>query len=152
MAKIPKIIDPLEAEFDAVVRKLIDPAPHKIHNPKDLDDILPSQPAPLVKQLPLDLGVQVQKSVDGIEMGVLDNGVPYLTQVGLAKLCGASRATIFEISKEWEEKYANPIIDRGRNAFLQKYLFDKNYNEPTLYIETKKDGSTHYIASPSPLA
>jgi len=144
VAKIPKMIDPLEAEFDAVARKLIDPAPHKVHKPNELDDILPAQLAPLGKQLPLDLGVQVQKNIDGIEMGVLDNGVPYLTQVGLAKLCGASRATIFEISKEWEEKYSNPVIDRGRNAFLQKYLFEKGFNEPTLYIETKKDGSTHY--------
>lgn len=144
MPKIPKIIDPLEAEFDAVVRKIIDPAPHKVHNSKDLDDILPSQPTPLARQIPLDLGVQIQKNVDGIEMGVLDNGVPYLTQVGLAKLCGASRPTISEVSKEWEEKFVDSVIDRGRNAFLKNYLFEKGYREPTLYIETKKDGSIHY--------
>ena len=142
--KKDKIIDPLEASFDAVARKLIDPAPHKLHKSSDLDDILPVQAAPPQKQLPLDLGVQVQKNIDGIEMGVLDNGIPYLTQVGLAKMCGASRATIFEISKEWEEKFDDPVIDKGRNAFLQKYLFEKGYREPTLYIETKKDGSVHY--------
>ncbi|MFZ6778354.1 hypothetical protein ACO0LD_16130 [Undibacterium sp. Ji83W] len=35
------------------------------------------------KQIPLDLGIEVQKDINGIEMGVLENGIPYLTQRGL---------------------------------------------------------------------
>lgn len=68
--KKDKMIDPLEAQFDAVVRKLIDPAPHKVHKTNDYNDVLSSSPAPSAKQLPLDLGIQVQKNVGGIEMGV----------------------------------------------------------------------------------
>lgn len=44
-------------------------------------DNSPAQPAPL--QLRLDLGVRVEREVGGIEMGVLDNGISYLTQAGL---------------------------------------------------------------------
>jgi hypothetical protein len=36
-----------------------------------------SQPA-THKQLVLDIGVQIQKDVNGIEMGVLENGIPFL--------------------------------------------------------------------------
>ena len=32
------------------------------------------------QQLEIDFQVEVQKSINGIEMGVLDNGIPYLTQ------------------------------------------------------------------------
>ncbi len=28
------------------------------------------------KQIPLDLGIEVQKDINGVEMGVLDNGIP----------------------------------------------------------------------------
>jgi hypothetical protein len=41
---------------------------------------LPASP----KQYTLDLGIEVEKSVGGVEMGVLENGMPYLTQTGLA--------------------------------------------------------------------
>ena len=40
-------------------------------------------------QIPLDLGIEVQKDINGIEMGVLENGIPYLTQRGLATVTGA---------------------------------------------------------------
>lgn len=48
----------------------------------------------------LDLGIEVEKTVEGLEMGVLQNGMPYLTQKGLADVTGAARATIFEITQE----------------------------------------------------
>lgn len=43
-------------------------------------------------QLVLDIGVQIQADVNGIEMGVLENGIPYLTQNGLAKIAGVAAA------------------------------------------------------------
>lgn len=57
------------------------------------------------KQLVLDLGVEIQKDVNGIEMGVLENGIPFLTQIGLAKLVGVARSVIFTISQEWATKF-----------------------------------------------
>ena len=43
------------------------------------------------KQQYLDLGVEVERDVGGIEMGVLENGIAYLTQRGLAHILGGIR-------------------------------------------------------------
>jgi hypothetical protein len=96
------------------------------------------------KQLSLDLGIEVEKVVGGIEMGVLQNGIPYLTQRGLANMSGAARATIFEITQEWEESYDDPIQTKGRMAFFKDYLFKNGYDERRLYIEISQNGSPHY--------
>lgn len=92
----------------------------------------------------MDLSVQVQKDVNGIEMGVLENGIPFLTQVGLAKISGISRSVVYTISQEWEKQYDDQTIGKDRNSFLKQYLFRNDFLERKLYIETIKDGSIHY--------
>lgn len=95
-------------------------------------------------QMPLDLGIEVQKDINGIEMGVLDNGIPYLTQRGLAGVTGVARSLIQTITKEWEEHYQDEVIGKDRISYFRKYLLDKGFNEPTLHIETSQNGSVHY--------
>ena len=120
-----------------------DPAPQKPFKNKDLTSKTALEPAPL-KQLPLDLGIEIERNVAGIEMGVLENGIPYLTQRGLAEMSGAARSTIFEISKEWEESYDDVIQPGTRIGFLKGYLFKSGYDAPALYIQVMKDNSPHY--------
>lgn len=96
------------------------------------------------KQTTLDLGIEVQKDINGIEMGVLHNGIPYMTQRGLASVTGAARSSIQTISKEWEDHHGDNVITKDRISFFQKYLFEKGYNEPKLYLETMQNGSPHY--------
>ena len=102
-----------------------------------------SQPATPAQPI-LDLGIQVQRDVNGVEMGVFENGIPFLTQRGLAKLTGAPRSVIYDITKEWEVRFSEEVLRKDRFGFLRTYLSDKGYNEPKLYIETKKDGSAHF--------
>jgi hypothetical protein len=96
------------------------------------------------KQIPLDLGIEVQKDINGIEMGVLDNGMPYLTQRGLSGVTGAARSLIQTITKEWEEHYNDAVIGKDRISFFKQYLFSNGFNEPTLHIETVQNGTIHY--------
>lgn len=96
------------------------------------------------KQLVLDIGVQIQKDVNGIEMGVLENGIPYLTQNGLAKIAGSSRSVIYDIAQEWAQNFDDQILGKTRYAWLRQYLSSRGYNEPSLYIETRRDGQLHY--------
>ena len=96
------------------------------------------------RQYQLNIGIEVEKSVDGIEMGVLENGMPYLTQRGLSKMSGASRRAIFDITKEWEEKINDPIIGKGRNDFLREYLIKNDYRESSLYLNIIRARSTHF--------
>lgn len=95
-------------------------------------------------QILLDLGIQVQKSIDGIEMGVLDNGIPFLTQRGLAGVTGVNRSVIQTITKEWEEHCGNPVLGKDRISFFKKYLFSNGFNEPALHLETVQNGTIHY--------
>lgn len=100
---------------------------------------LPAAP----KQLPLDLGIEVERVVGGIEMGVLENGIPYLTQRGLAEITGAARRSIQELTEEWQDAQQSGIW-RGRMQFFQDYLTKAGFNEPRLFIEIRKDGTPHY--------
>lgn len=92
----------------------------------------------------LDLGVEVERVVGGIEMGVLENGIPYLTQRGLAEMAGAARSTIQELTQEWQEAQTSGVFPRGRMSFFREYLEKNDYDEPKLYIEIVRDSSPHY--------
>jgi hypothetical protein len=49
----------------------------------------------------LDLQIQKQIEIDGIGMGVLTDGTPFLSGRGLARLSGINNARIVELSAEW---------------------------------------------------
>lgn len=102
MPEDKKIIDPIDASFDEVARKMVSPATPFDSNSKSLEPVS-GQSLAAPKQLKLDLGIEVEKVVGGIEMGVLENGIPYLTQRGLAEMTGAARRSIQEITEEWQE-------------------------------------------------
>lgn len=101
---------------------------------------LPATP----KQLKLDLGVQVERVVSGIEMGILENGMPYLTQRGLAAMSGAARSTIQDITQEWAEAQQSGIFSKGRMQFFRDYLSKNDFFEGSLYIEVDQDGQSYY--------
>lgn len=96
------------------------------------------------KQLKLDLGIEVEKVVGGVEMGVLENGIPYLTQRGLAEMTGAARSTIQELTEEWQQAQATGVWPRGRMQFFRDYLGKNGFDDPSLFIEITKSGSPHY--------
>ena len=141
------VIEPIDASFEEVVASIVpkspQPAPLEGSNFNYLGSVSAGLPAPHI-QLQLDLGIEVEKRVNGIEMGVLQNGMPYLTQAGLARMTGAARATIFEITQEWQETFDAPIPPKGRMAFFKEYLLKNGYDEPRLFMEISKNGSPHY--------
>lgn len=95
-------------------------------------------------QMPLDLGVEVQGDVNGIEMGVLENGVPFLTQRGLALVVGIARSVLQTITQEWEDHYDDDVLGKDRISTIKQMLFQRGYTERKLFIETIKDGTPHY--------
>ena len=58
----------------------------------------------------LDLGIEKDTEINGIGMGVLSDGTPYLNQRGLAALCGVQNAHIGTISSQWDEADPKPRI------------------------------------------
>lgn len=138
-----KTIEPINAPLDKVVKSLTQPAPLNVNKNNGLPLSTAIQPAPKA-QLPLDLGIQVEKAINGIEMGVLDNGIPYLTQTGLAEICGVQRSVIYDVAKDWEKNFDSAIFGKDRNSFIKRYLFEHGYQEPKLYIEIMSGVNAHH--------
>lgn len=129
--------------FDVVARKMVSPATSFYKGIKDLgfkNTLPPAAP----RQGVLDLGVEVERVVGGVEMGVLENGLPYLTQRGLAEMSGAARKTIQELSQDWEVAQSSGVFPKGRMTFFRDYLSKAGFDEPKLYMEIMKDSSPHY--------
>jgi len=139
-----KIIEPINDTMENVVEKLMQPAGIKSSNNNSLSTETPSQPADGHQYMLLDVDVEVETTVDGVEMGVLENGIPYLTQNGLAEACGIARSVVYDIAKDWVKNYDNEVLGNDRNSFLKEYLFRNGYKEQSLYIETESNGVKHH--------
>lgn len=86
-------------------------------------------------QLALKLDVAVAREIDGIEMGVLKDGTPYLNSRGLARLCGVAPSTILEPVTAW---------GRGdRTGKVARFLISQGIEDPMLYIDTSTGEHAH---------
>jgi len=87
------------------------------------------------------LPVLIEKDAEfeGIGMGVLSDGTPYLNQRGLAALCGVQNAHIGTISSQWNEPEQKPRI-KTIKGLLSKI------NETGLapHVEINHRGRTHF--------
>src|ERR1700749_681086 len=74
---------------------------------------LPAKPGQMQinqKQGSLALEIDKQTEIQGIGMGVLRDGTPFLNQRGLARLCGIENAHIGTISSQWNDVEQKPRI------------------------------------------
>ncbi|MDU5476248.1 hypothetical protein [Pantoea sp.] len=87
------------------------------------------------EQLDLSLRAVREVEIDGIQMGVLSNGTPYLTMRGLAIMCGVAPSVIQGIAANWPAERLKP---RGRK--IDASLTAQGYNSDQLVIKTKGNG------------
>jgi hypothetical protein len=85
----------------------------------------------------LDIAKEVE--INGIGMGVLGDGTPYLNQRGLAALCGVQNAHIGNISREWNEADQKPRVKT-----IKEMLAKAGATYPTAHIEIPHKGVAHY--------
>ena len=85
-----------------------------------------------------DLGIEMDKDVGGIGMGVLSDGTPYLNQRGLAALCGVQNAHIGSISAQWAED------DKPRIKSIKTLLAKAGYQAAQTHVELLHRGVTHH--------
>ena len=96
---------------------------------------LTSVPPPLQVQDELFI-VEKQTVINGVEMGVLENGLPFLTESGLARMCGIDRKVLNRLAANWdEEKHKN------RGKAINQLLSQIGYSEGTLFIKSLHNGS-----------
>lgn len=96
--------------------KELDPTPRKIKRlpaksrRKELDP----------KQGVLDLRIECERDIDGIGMGVLSDGTPFLTGRGLARLIDIENLHIRTISQDWGESPQKPRISGIKDILAKR--------------------------------
>lgn len=85
------------------------------------------------------LFVDKETEIQGIGMGVLNDGTPFLHQRGLAALCGVQNAHIGTISADWNEDIQKPRI-----AAIKDLLASRGVSVDSPHIECKRGGRTIY--------
>ncbi|MDQ7984062.1 hypothetical protein QYS36_03810 [Pseudomonas sp. G34] len=88
----------------------------------------------------LDLHVEKEVEIDGVGMGVLTDGTPYLTSRGLARLCGVESSTIVRMGAEWLEDVQRPRITK-----IKQILEQRSLSLASPYIQV--DGNTYWTGA-----
>jgi hypothetical protein len=108
---------------------------------------LPARPQPKnisSAQGVLDLQIDRQAEIDGIGMGVLSDGTPFLNQRGLARLCGVQNAHIGTISTEWGNE------EKPRIAAIRAILAKRRIALKSPHIKVYH-GTRQMLAYPEPV-
>jgi hypothetical protein len=125
-----KIIEPINASLEAVVEKLVNPPTKKSFNNKQLIPYKGINPP--TSQGELDLRIDKQIEIDGIGMGVLNDGTAFLTRNGLARLCGIDGSRITEMSASWDKIPPTPFTAKVKQSLQAKGItLDRPYIEIT---------------------
>lgn len=133
MPKQPPTIEPIKADLEEVAAAMVRPTtkPIKINQlAKKGGD---SGPPQIQEEL---FHVETQKEINGVEMGVLDNGIPYLTESGLAQMCGIDRKVLNRLAVGWNEE---KLKERG--SAINELLLKSGYTEEGLYLKSELNGS-----------
>src|ERR1044071_2466446 len=91
----------------------------------------------------VDLGIEKQVEIDGVGMGVLSDGTPFLTGRGLARLCGITHAQIQRLSVEWIEE-----ADKPRVVAIKQLLSKRGIDVPqSPYVAIAQRSGTFFAYS-----
>lgn len=132
-----KEIEPIPDTFDNVVATITNPKSRRTQESKNISSIISNfvdlGAAPAQGEL---FHVEKQIEYQGIEMGVLENGIPYLSESGLARMCGIHRRPLNTLAVNWSEEKHKP---RGRQ--IAELLEQAGYNESTLFLRSENNGT-----------
>jgi hypothetical protein len=87
----------------------------------------------MAEQLMMPAVAAVYREVDNIEMGVLKDGTAYLSQRGVARLCGVDESTI----RAQRDRWSSGVRD---NEFA-KTLQAQGYSKPEIFFDAKVAGT-----------
>lgn len=74
-------------------------------------------------QQQLDLWVEKEVEINGVGMGVLSDGTPYLTGRGLARLCGVDNSLIVRLGAEWFEEIQKPRVTKIKQILANRGIY-----------------------------
>ena len=116
--------------------------------------IMPPKPAP--KKRVAAETVAAYAEIDGVGMGRLSDGTPYLTQRGLAALCGVQNAHIGTISRDWQTDKPRILAIKARVAKRPEsahrellWAGHRQYGYEAAVCEALQGGPKRSLAKPS---
>ena len=127
------MIKPIDADFDAVAKAMV-ARPTPISNENSLLVVNPADLVPAPPQGEL-FHVEKQVEINGVEMGVLENGMPYLTESGLARMCGIDRKVLNRLAINWDEERQKP---RGQK--IDVLLREAGFLGEALFLPSEHKG------------
>lgn len=126
--------------FDEALARLAQTNPKEItQNANRISVLAPVSGSKQITPAQGNLNLEVERDIDGIGMGVLSDGTPYLNQRGLARLCGVQNAHIGTISSQWSEADQKPRITAVKSVLAQA-----GFTSPAAHMEITHKGQTHY--------
>lgn len=90
-------------------------------------------------QLTLDLEIVVEAEVDGVGMGVLGDGTPFLTLRGLARMCGIDHTTLVKLTSEWGDGTV-----KAREKKIRDLIKAQGFDDTVFFHAVKKNGTIHH--------
>lgn len=91
------------------------------------------------EQLRFDLQIAVEREVDGVGMGVLSDGTPFLNLRGLARMCGIDHSMVVRITGDW---LASPL--KPREQKIRELVRAQGADDSVAFIALVKDGTIHH--------
>jgi hypothetical protein len=91
------------------------------------------------KQLEMVLTIVTEVENEGVGMGVLSNGAPYLTGRGLARLCGVSNSNIVSIVDDWQ---SSPPKNRVKK--IKEVIREGSGDDTQAFISVKRGEAIHH--------
>ena len=126
--------------FEETMARLAQTKPEEItHNASRISVLAPKAASKEITPSQGKLDLEVERDIDGIGMGVLSDGTPYLNQRGLARLCGVQNAHIGTISSQWNEADQKPRI-----TAIKSILAQAGFTSPAAHMEIPHAGQVHY--------
>jgi len=90
-------------------------------------------------QLPLNLEILVEAEIDGVGMGVLGDGTPFLTLRGLARMCGTAPSTLVALTADWGQKPT-----KAREQKIRDLIIAQGFDDTVFFHAVMKNGTVHH--------
>lgn len=106
------------------------------------NEIMPSN------QINMNLVPVKEGEIDGINMGILSDGTPFLSSRGVARLVGQAPSSIITLVSNWDEEKNKP-----RGAKIAQILKEQGVNDSSIHVEVILNGvKTHAVDDATCLA
>lgn len=92
----------------------------------------------------LDLQIAAEGEFDGIQMGVLADGTPYLSIRGLARMCGVEHSQIVRLTAAWQDIPAKP-----REQKIKELVRAQGADDSVAFHAIQRNGTIHHIVLPA---